>query len=121
MKKILVVDDEFKDLEQMKKLLEKAGYATETATNGAKALDLLKKHDFDMILIDVRMPVLSGQDLLMLLREKLNNNVPMLYVTVVPKKEVDSSNIDGFIQKPFGEKDFLAEIKRVFKEFKTEK
>jgi CheY-like chemotaxis protein len=112
-KKILVVDDSFEDLEQMKAVLEKAGYSVKAATNGAEALDVLRADGFELILIDIKMPTLSGYDLLRLLRERLNHNSKMVYVSIVPKKEVAMDDVDGFVQKPFNEKSLLAEIKRV--------
>lgn len=114
-KKILVVDDDFEDLSSVKSILEKAGYSVVGATNGAQGLDALREDGFSLVLIDVRMPTLSGYDLLRILRERLNHKVPMVYITIVPKKEVDMTDIDGFIQKPFNEKSVLKEVKRLIK------
>src|SRR3989338_9843996 len=108
---ILVVDDDFKDLSEMKSILESDGYKVEPATNGAQAIEALKAEKFDLILIDILMPTLSGYDLLRLLREKLNGNARMVFVSIVPKKEVDMTDIDGFIQKPFNIRDFVREVK----------
>jgi len=63
-KTILVVDDNFDDLQTMRNILEKEGYPTFVATNGAQAFDATKSGLFDLILIDIRMPTLSGYDLL---------------------------------------------------------
>ncbi|MCX8175277.1 MAG: response regulator [Candidatus Micrarchaeota archaeon] len=114
-KKILVVDDDFEDLETMKSILEKAGFSVSAATNGARALDILKKDKCDLLLIDIRMPTLSGYDLLQLLREKLSKDVKMVYVSILPKQEVDLQGADGFIQKPFSPSSFLKEVKKVLK------
>lgn len=114
-KKLLIVDDESDILETMKNVLEKESYDVSTATNGAEALDSLLKSKPDLILIDIMMPTLSGYDLLRLLRERLNHKVKMIYVTVVPKQDVDLSDIDGFIQKPFSTKEFVKKIKEVLK------
>src|SRR3989338_3652985 len=104
---ILVVDDDFKDLSEMKSILESDGYKVEPATNGAQAIEALKTEKFDLILIDILMPTLSGYDLLRLLREKLNHKVKMVYVSIVPKKDAQLNDIDGYIQKPFSRKTFL--------------
>lgn len=114
-KRILVIDDDFEDLSNVKKVLENDGYHVSGATNGAQGLDALEEDKFDCILIDVRMPTLSGYDLLRILRERLNHKVPMIYVTIVPKKEVDLNDIDGFVQKPISEKALLKEVKKVMK------
>lgn len=114
-KKILIVDDDLEDLETMRIVLEKEKYDIVTADNGVDALDFLKKGKPDLVLIDIKMPNLSGYDLLRLLREKLNHKVKMIYVSIVPKGEVDMDDIDGFIQKPFMPKNLVNEIKKVLK------
>ena len=112
-KRILVVDDEPEDLETMKTILERENYKITTADDGVKALALLTGNGFDLILIDIKMPSLSGYDLLRLLREKLNHKVKMVYVSIVPEKEVDLADTDGFIQKPFSPQSFLKTVKKV--------
>ena len=115
-KTILVVDDLFDDLESMKKVLEKGGYGVSTATNGARALDALNEQKFDLILIDIQMPTVSGYDLLRLIRDKVKENIKLIYVTIVPKEEVDIADVDGFVQKPFKPSDPLKEVRKVLKE-----
>lgn len=114
-KKILVVDDNLEDLSIIKKILELEKYEVIGASNGAQGLDFLKNNRPDLVLLDIKMPTLSGYDLLRLLREKLNHDVSMLYVTIVPKKEVDMRDIDGFVQKPFSPQSLIKEIKRILK------
>ncbi len=99
-KKILVVDDDLEDLEMMKSILEKEKYSVVTTDNGVDALNLVVKDRIDLILIDIKMPTLSGYDLLRLLREKITHKVKMVYVSIIPKKEVDLSDVNGFVQKP---------------------
>jgi len=112
MAKILVVDDEFSDLETMKTLLEAKGHEVTAVSNGANAFDSFKKNwdEFGLILLDIKMPTLSGYDLLRLLREKVNHNVPVVYVSIVPKQEVNMTDVDGFIQKPFSPESFLTVV-----------
>jgi DNA-binding response OmpR family regulator len=114
-KKILIIDDDINDLETMKIVLEKEKYNVNTADNGADAMDIIAKNKPDLILIDIKMPTLSGYDLLRLLRERLNHKVKMLYATIVPKSDVDLTDIDGFIQKPFMPANLVKEIKRILK------
>lgn len=61
---ILVVDDEEDSRNGLFKILSKYDYSIITAENGAQALEILKKGAFDIILTDMRMPVMSGIDLL---------------------------------------------------------
>lgn len=115
-REILIVDDESEDLSTMKEILEKEGYKVESATDGSQALDKLTSNNFDLILIDIKMPTLSGYDLCRLLREKVNGNVKIVYISIVPEKEVSMENISGFIQKPFTPESFLASIKKALGE-----
>ena len=112
-KNILVVDDVKEDSSTIKSVLSKEGYVVKTVSNGARALDVLKVGKFDLILIDIKMPTLSGYDLLRLLREKYNHKIKMIYVTIVPKQGVEMTDIDGFVQKPFSPEILLKEVKKV--------
>jgi DNA-binding response OmpR family regulator len=112
-KKILIVDDDKEDLKTIKTVLTAEGYEVFAANDGAKALDSLSENKPDLILIDIKMPTLSGYDLLRLLREKLNHKVKMIYVSIVPEQEVDMGDIDGFVQKPFDPKNLSNEVKNV--------
>jgi len=113
-KTVLIIDDEFDICQTMKSLLENEGYITKIATNGAQALDCIKNNEkFDLITLDVQMPTLSGYDVLRLLREKINHKSKMVYVSIVPKQEVDMTDADGFVQKPFDRQTYLKVIKKV--------
>ncbi len=112
-KKILIVDDEFPDLESMKTILEKENFEVYIATNGAKALDALKGNKFDLIMIDIKMPTLSGYDLLRLMKEKMDTKTKTIFVTIVPKQEVEMNGIDGFVQKPFSPEKLVKEVKKI--------
>ena len=114
-KRILIIDDDVNDLETIKIVLEKEKYDVIIADNGADALDVIRKDKPDLVLIDIKMPTLSGYDLLRLLRERLNHKVKMIYVSIVQRKEVDMDDIDGFVQKPFMPTSLIKEVKKVLK------
>jgi len=113
MKTVLVVDDKADDLESMNQILTKEGYKVVTSSNGTEALEKLGKNDVDLILMDILMPTLSGYDLLRILREKLSHSIPVVFVSIKPEKEVDMSNVDGFVQKPFDPSSLVSEINKV--------
>lgn len=115
-KEILVVDDDFDDLELTKGILEGSGYAVNTVPNGAEALDILGDKVFDLILLDIQMPTLSGYDLLRIMREKINHNAKMVYISIVPKKDVVIDEVDGFVQKPFSKESLLNVVKQALGE-----
>jgi len=97
----------------MKSVLEKEGCEVVIAQNGAEAIDSLKSDGFSLVLIDIKMPTLSGYDLLRLLRERLNHKVKMIYCSIVPEQEVDMDDIDGFVQKPFSPEALISKVKEV--------
>jgi len=111
--KILIVDDNNNDLEIMKAILEKNGCEVVGASNGADALDQLQSDGFKIALIDIKMPTLSGYDLLRLLRERLNHHVRIIYVSIVPMQEVDMDGVDGFVQKQFSSESLMVEVNKV--------
>lgn len=113
MVKVLVVDDNFDDLTAMKMALEGNKFTVRTATNGAQAIDISHTEDFDLFLIDVKMPTLSGYDLVRLLRERHNGSAKIIFISIVPKREVSEEDVDGFIQKPFSKKELVLEVKKV--------
>ncbi len=112
-KQIMLVDDDQEDLNLMKLALEKEGYKVVTTNNGADALDNLMNEKFDLIIIDIKMPTLSGYDLLRLVREKINHDAKMMYCSIIPEKDVDLENVDGFVQKPFDTENFVEKVKEV--------
>ncbi len=111
-KNVLVIDDNFDDLETMKTLLEKEGFEVKATTNGPDALDLLTVNNFDLVLIGIRTPTLTGYNLFTRIKEKLNNNQKIMYVSIVPEQEVSLENADGFIQKPFSPETFIEKVKK---------
>src|SRR3989344_1728070 len=69
MKKILIVEDELAYLELLKSQLTQKGYSVIEAENGKKGLETAKKEKPDLILLDIRMPVMDGITMLDLLRK----------------------------------------------------
>ena len=113
MAKMMVVDDNFDDLSEIRNVLVGAGHDVQIATNGAQAMDLDVDGSFELILIDIRMPTLSGYDLLNLLKDRLNGHTKVIFISIVPKKDVDTHEVDGFVQKPFSKESLLIEVDRV--------
>ena len=62
-KKILIVDDEFNSRTPLAQLFQEDGYSADTAENGKTALETLKSTPFDILITDIRMPVMDGIEL----------------------------------------------------------
>ncbi|MBU0574047.1 MAG: response regulator [Candidatus Margulisiibacteriota bacterium] len=79
---ILIVDDVEYNRDILEKILRAAGYQTVKAGDGAEALNYAKKHTPDLILLDVRMPNLSGYDVCQkLLADEKFSKVPIIFIT----------------------------------------
>ena len=84
MKKILIVDDEEDILISIKELVESEGHEARTAINGGLALEMLKEEKFDLVLLDMLMPVMSGRKVLEKIRDNSNlKNQKVAFLTVV--------------------------------------
>ncbi len=93
MKNILSVDDDPRILLCYKTMLNDRGYEVFTTTDPLKVSDLLKKHEFDLIMLDVRMPKKDGFQIFKELKEKYSQ-VPVLFVTAYQKSfSLNSDNM----------------------------
>ena len=116
-KSILCVEDNETNLKFVTALLGKKGAHVTTAPNGEVALDIMKKNDFDMVLLDIRMPVMDGVDTISRIRAAEAENksyTPVIAGTTYTMKRsrdmIMSSGFDGFLSKPFSETDLMLEI-----------
>lgn len=122
MTKILVVDDEPAMREGLSDNLSLEGYTVQTAQNGEAALQAISQDTFDIVILDVMMPKVSGFDVCKSLR-KDNNNVPIILLTA-KGEEMDrvlglEFGADDYIAKPFSLRELLARIKAVLRRTQT--
>jgi len=117
LKKILVVDDELDLCEILLFNLRAAGYHVEVAHSADEALQL-KIADFDLLLLDVMMPGLSGFELAARLkRDAATASLPMIFLTALDDEEdtlrAFGLGADDYIAKPFSVREVLARVKAV--------
>ncbi|MFH1394636.1 MAG: response regulator [Candidatus Omnitrophota bacterium] len=116
-KKILVIDDELDILEVLSFRLEKAGYEIISAVNGKEALDILKKMIPDLILLDLRLPVIDGYEVCQRIKtDSKLKKIPVILLTASNVSKVEKTakkfNVEGFIIKPFDYKDLIAKVEK---------
>jgi CheY-like chemotaxis protein/predicted hydrocarbon binding protein len=115
-KKILVVDDNLFNQKLAKNILENNGFTVTVAENGSRALDILKTETFDIILMDIQMPVMDGCKATQLIREQMHINTPVIAMTAHAlageKQKCIHAGMNDYLSKPFKEKDLLASIAR---------
>ncbi len=115
MQKILVVDDEAKIREVIRKYAEFEGYGVKEANNGMEALRLVKEEDIDLVVLDIMMPELDGFSTCKKLREF--SDVPVIMLSA-RCEEYDKLfgfelGVDDYVVKPFSPKELMARIKAV--------
>ena len=110
--KILVIEDDADINTLLKKILERAGYEAETAFSGTEGRLLLKLNSYDLVLLDLMLPGLSGEELLTEIRKTLR--MPVIALTakagLSDKVNVLGSGADDYITKPFEKQELLARI-----------
>jgi DNA-binding response OmpR family regulator len=119
--KMLLVEDEEKVAHFISKGLEEEGYAIDVAYDGRKGLDLLKEFTYDLVLLDLMIPEISGLELLKIIRS-WGNNTPVLIITAKNSKEdvvkgLDTGS-DDYLTKPFSFDELLARIRALLRRSK---
>ncbi|NQT57197.1 MAG: response regulator, partial [Desulfobacteraceae bacterium] len=113
--KILVVDDEKSIRDGCHRVLTGKGYDVSTAENGQQALDILTKEAVDIILLDLKMPVMNGEEVLKKSHDQYPD-IPVIIITghgtVDTAVECMKKGAYDFIPKPFQIDQFLLTIKR---------
>ncbi len=121
-KRILVVDDEIKIVNILKEYLEKSGYDVLVSYTGKEAIDLFEKNDVDLILLDLMLPDLTGENVCKAIRAK--SRVPIIMITARTDKKslIKGLNIgaDDYITKPFSLKEIIARIEAVLRRVKSD-
>jgi DNA-binding response OmpR family regulator len=80
---ILIVDDEASLRQTLARILQRAGFEVTTTTNGSEALTLLSQHEFDLVYLDIRMPDISGLEVLKTIHAKYPE-LPVILFTAQP-------------------------------------
>ena len=120
-KTILVVDDEEKMVNFIRMNLELDGYNVIEAHSGEEALEKIRVHQPDLVLLDVMMPGIDGFETLRMLREF--SSVPVIMLTA--KGEEDDKiyglelGADDYVTKPFGPRELSSRIKAVLRRAET--
>ena len=114
---ILVVDDEPRMIRFIRMNLELEGYQVVEARNGVQALEQLRQHVPDLIIMDVMMPELDGFETLRLVREI--STVPVILLTVKADEDDKIRGLelgaDDYVTKPFSPAELVARVKAVLR------
>lgn len=112
-KTILLVEDNLINIMVGKQILEKAQLQVEVAYDGLTAVNMVRKNNFDAILMDIQMPIMDGYTAAREIR-KFNTEIPILALSasifMEVKDKIHESGMNGFIFKPFDPEDLLNHI-----------
>ena len=118
--RVLLVEDNRVNQKLALRLLGKMGHHATLAGNGREALDFLQKDAFDLVLMDIQMPVMSGVEAAQRIREeekKTGRHIPIIALTAHAMagdaEKYLSSGMDGYVSKPVGIESLRAEIDRL--------
>ena len=117
-KKVLVAEDTLEIQMLIKKYLSDTGLIVEVVSNGLEVLETLKKKEFDLILLDIRMPVMDGINTFLQIDEKVKKKTPIAALTAhAMEDDINKTKELGFvahISKPIKRKELLINIIKIF-------
>lgn len=122
MKKILVVDDEPKIVEVVKSYLQAASYQVETAATGALSLELLQKIPPELVILDLMLPDVTGEELCQKIRKQ--SRIPIIMLTAKVQEEDILNGLDlgadDYITKPFSPRQLVARVEAILRRTSNE-
>jgi len=111
--KILVVDDEPKIVDAVKAYLENSGYEVFAAFDGEEALNQIEKIDPDLVVLDLMLPKISGEEICQRIRKQSKIPIIMLTAKVLIDEKINGFNIgaDDYMTKPFSPRELVVRVK----------
>ncbi len=116
--RMLLVEDEKKVSELVARALRQESYAVDVADDGIRGWELAQAYDYDLIILDLMLPGLPGEELLRRIRRR-NHQVPILILTARDATEVKVQNFeagaDDYLTKPFAFAELLMRVKALLR------
>ncbi len=117
--KVLVAEDNYINQKLIKKLLHKKGYNTLVVEDGKKVIDVLQNQQYDVILMDIQMPIMDGYQATSCIREKerlTGEHIPIIGITAFAmesdRQKCFAIGMDDYLSKPFHKDDFYDVIEK---------
>ena len=121
MNKIAIIEDDIDICNMIAKFLENNKYIVHYALNGAEGIELCKSLVPDLIILDIMLPKLNGNDVLQRLRKFTNAPVIVVSAKTMVQTKIDLLKLgaDDYIVKPFDSKELIARVKSVLRRSET--
>jgi DNA-binding response OmpR family regulator len=117
MSSILIIEDEERVSEVLKAYLEKEGYEVYCTTRGLQGIDIFKSMDIKLIILDLMLPDISGEEVCKIIRETSDVHIFMLTAKGSLDERIEGLNIgaDEYLIKPFSPRELTARVNALFR------
>ena len=102
--RVLVVDDEPAIRALIAKIVQRAGFACDTARDGAEAIEMLRRGGYSVLVVDLMMPLVDGYDVVQFVRDAGLHNLAIIVITAGEAsaiRRLDPSMVHSVVRKPF--------------------
>jgi DNA-binding response OmpR family regulator len=117
-KKILICEDNPMAMRTLTVILEREGFDVDIAGDGNRAIELLNKNDYDLLVMDIHLPYHSGLELVKYVRSDQGKDTPAIVLTAFSdlqmQRQAGELGISAYVVKPFNPTEFIAKIKSIF-------
>lgn len=122
MRNILIIEDEEKVSEVIKAYLEKEGYKVYCTIKGLEGIELFNKIDFKLVILDLMLPDIDGEEVCKILRRISDVYIFMLTAKVALNDKIEGLNIgaDEYLTKPFSPRELAARVNALFRRVYSE-
>ena len=116
--RILIVEDEPNIVESLSFILRRAGFEVDTVTDGAEALDRVRRQAFEVLVLDIMLPGMNGLDVLKAIRsDQALSSLPVIVLTAKgqanDRRTAEAIGANAFITKPFSNADVVERVSRL--------
>ncbi|MEE1899470.1 ATP-binding protein [Flavobacterium rakeshii] len=114
---VLLCEDNFLNQHLAKNIVKGFGFDIDIANNGQEGLDMLEKKKYDLILMDLQMPVKDGYQTTTYIRSELKSSIPIIAITahslIGEQQKCFDLGMDAYVSKPFKQEELLDKIREV--------
>lgn len=121
MSNILIIEDEKRVSEVLKAYLEKEGYKVYCTTKGLESIEIFKSIDIQLIILDLMLPDISGEEVCRIIRQSSDVHIFMLTAKGALNDRIEGLNIgaDEYLIKPFSPRELTARVNALFRRLGT--